>query len=487
MATQSKDTSHVVQSGDGLHATLAMKDESARIRALPLSVFDRKRKADAIGRTLAALPENGNEDCGVDPDTKAVRTGRGSLTGWTTCPLCGDHSRKRYAMGRGIASHLHARHTPWNPNPRKTKKRRKIMGPSDTAAGAIPESPLVGWVPSLEEIKEWEEKILQILAKLESESVALPQDQETASFRVAAEQRLSTRGTDRNGKPALSYRNSLPEFIQAAADGRLDRLRDFVGSVSPSGESATTSMQDMLALLNTRDRHNSIAEHWAAGGGHLECLRYLVGLRQQCETAAIDVEPAQDDRKLRRRDGKTTLHYAARYGQVECIRFLLANSNCTTVDTRSGDGTTPLHLACFGAHLQAVRYLVEQGADVHATNDWGCGAAHWVAMTTRANGNEEELSSSQVTDEVVLVCQLLRNAGVSFATKQKQGHSPLHKACQKLNRRVVEWISKSADLTLEERVHVGLPDDGGHKPSEIWRSMGGDKTVADWMQVEMGW
>jgi hypothetical protein len=57
-----------------------------------------------------------------------IRTGRGSVAGWTICPLCHQHPHKqkhqvrRYALGRGIASHFHAIHTPWLCQ--KSKKRQ---------------------------------------------------------------------------------------------------------------------------------------------------------------------------------------------------------------------------------------------------------------------------------------------------------------------------------------------------------------------------
>jgi hypothetical protein len=35
-----------------------------------------------------------------------------------------------------------------------------------------------------------------------------------------------------------------------------------------------------------------------------------------------------------------------------------------------------------------------------------------------------------------------------------------------------------AGLTMEELRQAGRPDDGGHSPSEIWRSVGGDNDFA---------
>jgi len=51
-----------------------------------------KKKNDVLGR--------------LDVGSKA---GRGSESGWTLCPLCQEVSKKRFAMGRGIAAHLHGK------------------------------------------------------------------------------------------------------------------------------------------------------------------------------------------------------------------------------------------------------------------------------------------------------------------------------------------------------------------------------------------
>jgi hypothetical protein len=119
-------------------------------------------------------------------------------------------------------------------------------------------------------------------------------------------------------------------------------------------------------------------------------------------------------------------------------------------------------MACFGAYPKAVQYLIDKGANIHAVNDWLCSAAHWTSM-----------SQSQRHDDLLALCQLLCSLGVSFVVTQKQGHSALHKAAQKQNRTVAEWMNKSvADggpgLTETERLQASKADNGGHRPSEIW-------------------
>jgi ankyrin repeat protein len=256
--------------------------------------------------------------------------------------------------------------------------------------------------------------------------------------------------------------------MQAAADGKSEELQRMIREAEERGE--------LEQLILTRDRNGSTPEHWAAGGGHLECLEILLEKRDTLPkvNSAIPSEEVQK-KKLRRRDGKTCMHYAARNGQLECIRYLVEQRG-DPIDARSGDGTTPLHMACFGASPAVVQYLVKHGADLHAVNEWSCSAAHWVAM-----------SQSKDCEAMSSLCQLLLKAGIPFDAAQKQGHSALHKASQKQNGHVIEWMAKpsaegGAGLTKAERQHASRPDNGGHRPSDIWSSVGGDAAFTAWIK-----
>ena len=149
---------------------------------------------------------------------------------------------------------------------------------------------------------------------------------------------------------------------------------------------------------------------------------------------------------------------------------------------RSGDGTTPVHMACFGGHLAAARVLVEHGADATAGNDWECTAAHWLAMSTNASANVTEYRE---------FCRWIQAMNVSFVRPQKQGHSAVHKAAQRKNRMMLDWLAEpsevgGAGLSDEDKAMAGLPDIGGHRPADIWTSVGGDETTAAWMR-SMNW
>ena len=420
------------------------------------AAFDnRKRKADVLSRVAEGSTSS---------------KGRGAESGWTHCPLCGSMSQKRFALGRGITAHLHAMHTPWKPGSVERKKRRRLLKrqeaerkrnkkESPTRQEDIVEAIRETWDPTPEEEEEWAKRVVQIAAELEQQAKSNIEDGEDTKL-----------GVDRNGRESRPYRESLPPFVQAAADGNLDRLKEMVDECDNSENG-----RDLIwKLLFTRDRNGSTADHWAAGGGHLSCLEFLINLKESHQPSSSLNDT--NSKKIRRRDGKTCLHYAARNGHLECIQYLLKKGH--SVDDISGDGTTALHMACYGGHAKVAEFLMEQGANVHVVNDWGCGCAHWVGMT-----------KSESIDQVRALCRFLQKAGVSFVASQKQGHSPLHKAAQRMNRHVIEWMMEHTDrggagLDTEQRKDAATPDLGGHRPSEIWCSVGGDEAFAERIKRE---
>ena len=381
---------------------------------MSLTIESKKRKADVLGR----LSES------------SASSGRGATAGWTTCPLCGRHSHKKFALGRGIAAHLHAVHTPWKPGKVERKKRRRLeqrylaeasirqqegQSVSDETERS---STADTWNPTEQEIEEWNQTVLKIVTQLEGQESTAETLSDGPPSNNNSNVHIVSAGLDRNGSKSEDYRTSLPDFLRAAADGNLQQLECMYEEAHSRG--GNTAVQ---ALLHTRDRHLSTAEHWVAGSGHLVCLRWII-TKQRENLAEADKLPSSSEEKrpkMRRRDGKTALHYSARNGHLECIQFLVEECEYD-VNSASGDGTTPFHLACFGAHLDVAKYLLQRGGDdvAQSSNEWKCSAAHWVAMT-----------KNDSIDQVIRFCEFLkREVGVSFVAVQKQGHSPLHKAAQ---------------------------------------------------------
>lgn len=92
------------------------------------------------------------------------------------------------------------------------------------------------------------------------------------------------------------------------------------------------------------------------------------------------------------RRGWTALHYAAASGNLAILRRLLEES--AYIDAESPNRTTPLMMAARGGHRDAVKLLLDEGADVALKNEAGLSAADFA----RAQGF---LSLAQELDAVM--------------------------------------------------------------------------------------
>jgi len=67
--------------------------------------------------------------------------------------------------------------------------------------------------------------------------------------------------------------------------------------------------------------------------------------------------------------GSTPLIVAATYGQIEAVRLLIEKG--ADINTKNNNGSTALHAAAFLAHPEIVKLLLDKGADVNARNNRG--------------------------------------------------------------------------------------------------------------------
>jgi hypothetical protein len=230
-------------------------------------------------------------------------------------------------------------------------------------------------------------------------------------------------------------RDSQEPWLMAARNGDVEALRQ----LSTSGWHSNTCA----------DRHGSLAIHWAAGRGHLEAVKYLVS-----EGCAANI-PVTKGRRCR----KQPLHWASRVGANHVVDWLLGQ-HCVSPNDVTKDGSTPLHFAVYGGNLSTVQLLCCRGANIHALNTHGCGAAAWAALGCAP----EE------------VCQFLHSNGVDFSIVNNQGHSFWHKAALRGSLALLHWCNQHCALPLSSRGQ----DIGGHMPSEL-ASLSGFPHVAEWL------
>ena len=105
---------------------------------------------------------------------------------------------------------------------------------------------------------------------------------------------------------------------------------------------------------------------------------------------------------------KYKAHVAAGIGNMKALEKYLQDK----VDSRTGWKETPLHYACSAGQFEACKFLLSQGADVHARNLLGSSAMHFAAIAF------DEDKARKVVD-------LLLAAGADINAKDKEGLMPL--------------------------------------------------------------
>ncbi len=73
------------------------------------------------------------------------------------------------------------------------------------------------------------------------------------------------------------------------------------------------------------------------------------------------------------------LHLAAQHDHVPSANILVSNGQAT-IDSQTQTGYSPLHVASHYGQASMVRYLLQNGADVHLTTDAGNTALHHAAQ-----------------------------------------------------------------------------------------------------------
>ncbi|KAL7557713.1 hypothetical protein ACA910_018507 [Epithemia clementina (nom. ined.)] len=245
------------------------------------------------------------------------------------------------------------------------------------------------------------------------------------------------------------------------------------------------------------DHNGATVLLWAAGGGHLELVRYLV---ETCQCHPQEQQQQLTTRNNRGFGGRTALHWAARKGHDLVVEYLL-NWAATTTTTAAGtsaarnhggvdedengndnnnltiktmleacttDGTTALGWAAWQAHLPVLQVLYRYGVNVHSVNNYGCNAALWAAQggtttTTASNPrqssrrhggtnntlnlgcNENKSSHDSVVNadeeqRTILTLRWLDSVGCDLFHINHNGHGILHKAAQRNRMQVAQWF-----------------------------------------------
>jgi hypothetical protein len=132
------------------------------------------------------------------------------------------------------------------------------------------------------------------------------------------------------------------------------------------------------------------------------------------------------------------IYSAARGGHINIVRFLIENG--ANVNAKSYDGKTPLHGAAENMNKDIALLLLEKGADINAKERNG-----WTPLNQAIRNYHKDAAA------------LLIEKGADVNVKDVNGMTPLHNA-------VVYSNKDAAALLIEKDVDVNAIDDIGKTP-----------------------
>ena len=279
-------------------------------------------------------------------------------------------------------------------------------------------------------------------------------------------------------------------------------------------EDADTSnvIQDLIAqgasTTTTMDKTGETPLHLAARYARADAAKKLLDAKSDAN--------AQDN------TGRTPLH-AAVAADAQGVFQILVRHRATNLDARTFDGTTPLILAARLAIEGMVEELIQEQADINATDEAGKSALHWAASVNNVDAvnvllaNNANRDAQDAKDETPLF--LACREGSYQAAKALLDHCanrditdhmdrlPKDMAQERLNHDIVTLLHEHIPPTPQPQVsqplipptsmandshqmtptkprpkkrsktHEGSPMDGGMSPPMHMNAMGGMATL----------
>jgi len=178
----------------------------------------------------------------------------------------------------------------------------------------------------------------------------------------------------------MSDVRAFQDFVKK---GDLDAVRVAL-TTEPALLNATNEAGQGAFLLAKYYRQEAMALFLLGEGAKLNFFDQCVAGETASVMAQIEATPALLE--AHSHDGWTPLHLAAFFGATDLAAALLAKG--ARIDVRSTNSmvNTPLHAAVAGRRTEAVKFLLERGADANARQSGG-----WSALQGAAQNGDREL------------------------------------------------------------------------------------------------
>ena len=276
-------------------------------------------------------------------------------------------------------------------------------------------------------------------------------------------------------------------LMWAAAEGKSELITTLVAAgadLNLASQGGATAL-----MLAARNGHAAAVDALTAAGATVGSKRadghdaLFIAATNGHVAAASRLIAAGADAKTEDAEGTSVLHLAARAGNAELVKLVLAKGAAVNAKTRkpvkvpgggaafrflSKTGSTPLTEAAEGGHTDAVRALLDAGADPNIAGDDGTTPLIFAAFGGAPLNNTlyREIANKQLP-----TVQLLVERGAKLDAKTSRGSTALHMAATRAGNDVVTYlVSKGAGLYAK--------DGRGNTPMKSADSRGARDTAA---------
>ena len=241
---------------------------------------------------------------------------------------------------------------------------------------------------------------------------------------------------------------------------------------------------------NYTDSKGSTSLHYAAAGGSLAVIDYLITeldydctpnndgalpLHIACHHGHLNVAKyfiteQNCDPNCRGQHGWTLLHNASQCGYMNIIQYLITELGCDPTIPNS-NGALPLHIACLNGHLNTTKYFItEQNCDPNFLGQHGCTLLHYASQGGHMN----------------IIQYLITKLGCHPIITNSNGDLPLHIACRTGHFNATKYFITEQNCDPNIRGQHGwtllhYASEGGHMNiiHSLFTELGCDPTITN--------
>lgn len=214
------------------------------------------------------------------------------------------------------------------------------------------------------------------------------------------------------------------------------------------------------SLLTHRSSIGFLPLHWAAIGGSVDAVRFLIDAGAKVDDVSSGKGPVTG--------AATPLHEACAFGRTEVARVLLDAGADIEGKVANENGQTPLDIACWVANYDVAKLLVERGANVNA-KEKASGFTLLIVATIQGN------------DKIV---GLLIDKGADINVQDELGDQALGIAAEGGRKEIIKLLlSKGAEVNhldgLKRNPLQIAAEHGEEEAAMILLAAGADPRVRD--------